>query len=66
MTADRETAVLGAVAVAFTIKALDTLRATEVLPTPEALLNTVQANSADFHLVAGVALALLRAQGVDR
>lgn len=63
--ADRENAVLSAVAVHFTIQAMDALRAMEVLPTPEALLNAVQASRGDFNLVAGVALALLRAQGVN-
>lgn len=53
-----------AVAVAIVLEELDRLRALQVLPTPEALLERVQARAADFHLVAGIALAYLRAQGV--
>jgi uncharacterized membrane protein (DUF2068 family) len=62
MTAEADAAVLAAVAVAFTLKALDHLRALETLPTPETLMKALAANSAEFHLVAGVALAYLKAQ----
>ena len=51
-----------AVAVALALEELDRLRATEQLPTPEALQDRLRARAGDFHLVAGVALAFFRAQ----
>jgi hypothetical protein len=51
--------VLSAVAVALCLEELDHLRAMECLPTPGALLDRLQARTADFDLLAGVAGAYL-------
>ena len=53
-----------AVAVALCIEELDRLRALEQLPTPELLLERLEARGVDFHLLTGVVCAYLKTQGV--
>jgi hypothetical protein len=52
------------VAVALCLLELDHLRAMEILPTPEALLDRLRARAADFDLLAGVASAYLHERGI--
>lgn len=55
-----ESSICPAVAVGLALEELDRLKALEVLPTTEALLEALQARTGDFHLVAGIVLAFLR------
>jgi len=52
------------VAAALALEELGHLRALECLPTPEALLDRLQARAADFDLLAGVASAYLNERGL--
>lgn len=58
--------VAATVAAVLALQELDRMRAMECLPSPEALLDRLQARATDFHLLAGVVLAYLKCQGVPR
>jgi len=55
-----------AVAVALCIEELGRLRALEQLPTPELLMERLQARDVDFPLLSGVVAAYLKTKGVCR
>ena len=57
-------AIPATVAVAIALDELDHLKAMECLPTPEALLQRLQARTEDFNMLAGVVAAYLKAQGM--
>jgi len=54
-----------AVIVAIVLEELARLKAMEMLPTPKALLDAVQARADEYNLVAGVALAYLKGKVVN-
>jgi len=54
------------VAVALCIEELGRLRALEQLPTPELLMERLQARDVDFPLLSGVVAAYLKTKGVCR
>ena len=58
-------AICPAVAVALALEELDRLKAMECLPTPEVLMERLQARTSDFNLLAGVAGAYLNERGIS-
>ena len=55
--------ILAAVSVSLALEELDRLRAIEQLPTPEVLMERLQARGNDFNLLVGVAGAFLNQRG---
>jgi len=52
------------VAAGLALEELDRMRAMQRLPEPQALLQRLEARTADFNLLTGVCAAYLKAQGV--
>lgn len=57
---DQDLTICSAVAVAIALEELDRIKAVQCLPTPEQVLQRLEARSRDFDMVAGIVAAYLR------
>lgn len=56
--------ILAAVSVALALEELDRLKASEILPDPQALMERLRKRDGDFDLLAGIAGAYLHERGL--